>query len=218
DRWQGEAVPRRARRERRRRGPLGTPRPPGGVPARAPPLPGEAVTARAGLALAALATALGCSHAANDTRIDLSAYLARTKVWAPAEAETARTIVRIFDTQFVDEPEIHRQIDDSRPRVLAHVAQLREYHPRSAEVQHVHSQYLDAWQKLLDGYDAIEKGFATGEYTNLARGRKDLEDWRDTMVAVAEELRGLMEHFGVDANGTVESRAWPPGHAATQST
>ena len=169
-------------------------------------------------ALTVLAALAACSRAPDATRIDLSAYLARSKTWAPAEAEAARTIMRIFDTQFVDEPEIRRQIADSRPRVLAHLAELRDYHPRSAEVGHVHERYLDAWQKLLDGYDAIEKGFATGDYTNLARGRQDLEAWRDTMVEVAEELRGLMQHFGIDANGTVESRARPPDHSATQST
>jgi len=174
---------------------------------------------RRAVAAIALATAvLACNGPPNETRVDLSAYLARTKAWAPVEAEAANTIVRILDTQFVNEPEVLHQIAESRPRVLAHLAELRDYHPRSQEVAHVHARYIEAWQTLLDGYDAIEKGFSTGDYTNLARGRKDLETWRDTIVDVARELRDLMEHFGVDANGTVESRAWPPGHSATQRT
>ena len=174
---------------------------------------------RRAVAVLALAAALGaCNGPPNETRIDLSAYLARTKAWAPVEAEAARTVVRIFDTQFVNEAEVMRQIGDSRPRVLAHLAELRDYHPRSQEVAHVHTRYIEAWQTLLDGYDAIEKGFSTGDYTNLARGRQDLDAWRDTIVDVARELRDLMQHFGVDASGTVESRAWPPDHSAQQRT
>lgn len=170
------------------------------------------------LAAALLGLLLACGRTPSETRIDLNAYLAHSKGWAPAEAEAARTIKRIFDTQFVNETEVLHQIADSRPRVLAHLAQLRAYTPRSKEVGHVHDRYVSAWQQLLDGYDAIEKGFASGDYTHLARGREALEAWRETIVDVARELRELMQHFGIDPGGAVASRSRPAGKAWVQRT
>jgi hypothetical protein len=156
------------------------------------------------LVLAALV--LGCQGSPTATRTELGAYLARSKGWAPVEAETARTIQRILQTQFVDEPEIRRQIADSRPRLLAHVDRLRAYSPVSKEVARVHGRYLAAWETLLSGSDAIEQGFSSGDYTKLARGREAMEAWRSEIVSVADELRELMQHFGVEADGAVESR------------
>ena len=40
----------------------------------------------------------GCGGSPDTTRIELRAYLARTKSWAPVEAETNRTITRILAT------------------------------------------------------------------------------------------------------------------------
>jgi hypothetical protein len=164
---------------------------------------------RAAVAVAlAVSGGLGCtSSPPTATRIDLRAYLARTQSWAPVEAETARTIDRILKTQFVDEAEVRRQIADSRPRVLAHLQALRSYQPRSKEVAAVHARYVEAWERLLGGYDAIEQGFSSGDYTKLARGREAMEAWREAMVAVARQLRELMQHFDVEASGPVESRA-----------
>ena len=154
------------------------------------------------------AAVLGCtSSPPAATRIDLRAYLARTQSWAPAESEAARTIERILKTQFVDEAEVLRQIADSKPRVIAHLEALRSYRPQSKEVAAVHAHYVAAWERLLAGYDAIEAGFASGDYTNLARGREGMEAWREGIVAVARELRELMEHYDVDASRPVESRA-----------
>lgn len=159
--------------------------------------------------LLAVACALACGAApATATRTDLRAYLARSKSWAPVEAEAARTIERILKTQFVDEAEVRRQIADSRPRLLGHLEALRAYAPHSKEVATVHAHYVAAWERLISGYDAIEQGFSTGDYTKLARGREAMEAWRAGIVAVAHELRDLMDHFDVDASGpAVESRA-----------
>ena len=162
--------------------------------------------ARACLAMLAI-VAIACGTPQSAVRIETQAYLERSKGWAPIEAETARTIERIFDTQFVNEAEVLRQIADSRPRVLAHLAALRAYQPRSKDIAGIHARYVAGWEKLLAGYDAIEKGFATGEYMNLARGREDLTEWGSTIMAVAQDLRELMRHFGLEATGTVESRA-----------
>src|SRR5439155_1182079 len=87
--------------------------------------------------------------------------------WAPVEAETERTIERILGTQFVDEAEVRRQIRDDRPRALAHLERVRAYAPRSRDVQHIHARYVSAWEELLGGYDAIEQGFTSGDYTKL---------------------------------------------------
>jgi hypothetical protein len=154
-----------------------------------------------------VAIVLGCGTPQSAVRIEAQSYLERSKDWAQVEAETSRTIERIFDTQFVDEAEVLRQIADSRPRVLAHLATLHAYHPRSEDIAGIHARYVAGWEKVLDGYSAIEKGFATGDYMNLARGREALTEWGDAILAVAQELRELMRHFGLEASGTVESRA-----------
>ena len=140
------------------------------------------------------------------TRIELRAYLARTKSWAPVEAEANRTITRILATQFVDEAEIRRQIADSRPRILTHLERLRGYAPRSPDIARIHARYVAAWETLLGGYDAIEQGFSSGDYTKLARGREAREAWRAEIVGVADDLRDLMQHFGIEPTDAVESR------------
>ena len=164
-------------------------------------------------------TAVACGATPSATRIDLRAYLARSRTWAPVEAEAEHTIERILRTQFVDEAEIRRQIADSRPRILAHLQMLRALQPQSKDVTRIHERYVGAWERLLAGYDAIEEGFSSGDYTKLARGREAMEAWRATIVAVADDLRELMQHFGVAPDGAVESRvrgARP--QSVTQST
>ena len=138
-------------------------------------------------------------------RADLQAYLGRMKAWAPVEAETERTIARILRTQFVDEAEVRRQIRDDRPRALAHLERVRAYAPRSKDVQHIHARYVSAWEDLLGGYDAIEQGFTSGDYTKLARGREAMERWGEGIADVARQLRELMQHLGVEPGGAVES-------------
>ena len=162
--------------------------------------------ARESAALVLLSLVVACQGAPTATRTDLRAYLSRTKNWAPVEAEAARTIGRIMKTQFVDEAEVRRQIADSRPRLLAHLESLRAYTPHSKEVARIHARYVAAWERLLAGYQAIEEGFSSGDYTKLARGREAMEAWRAEIVGVANDLRELMEHFGVEPAGAVESR------------
>jgi len=157
------------------------------------------------LALPLALFALGCGGPPGAVRADLQSYLARMKSWAPVEAETERTIERILRTQFVDEAEVRRQIRDDQPRVLAHLEGVRAYAPLSKDVQQIHARYVSAWEGLLAGYDAIEQGFTTGDYTKLARGREAMERWREAIADVARQLRELMQHFGVEPGGAVES-------------
>jgi hypothetical protein len=148
--------------------------------------------------------AVACGTSSGEARIDVLGYLERAKTWAPIEAETAATIDRIFRTQFVDEAEVGRQIADSRPRVERHLSQVREFKPRSEDVERIHREYVTAWERLLAGYDAIETGFASGDYTKLAAGREGLDAWRGGIVWVADELRDLAQRLNLDpATGTV---------------
>jgi hypothetical protein len=164
------------------------------------------------------AAGLGCQTSTSATRTDLRAYLAQTRTWASVEAETARTIERILRTEFVDEAEVLHAIAESRPRIAVHLQRLEALAPRSVEVRRVHTRYVEAWQKLLEGYDAIERGFATGDYTELARGREAMAQWKATILDVAHELRQLMDHFGVEPDGAIESRARDDFQVATQRT
>jgi hypothetical protein len=175
------------------------------------------VVSLAMLLLVAVGAACGTPSAA--VRSDVLAYLERARTWAPVEAEAARAIDRILRTQFVDEAEVRRQIADSRPRILGHLERIRAYVARSHDVERVHAEYLAAWQRLLAGYDAIEEGFSSGDYTKLARGREAMAAWREHIVRVAHDLRELADRFGVDPGGTVESRARDPGgQCSMQST
>jgi hypothetical protein len=155
--------------------------------------------------LAALVLIHACGTPSSVVRTDLQAYVDRIQTWAPVEAETQRTITRILRTQFVDEGEVLRQIADCRPRVLGHLERVRAYSPRSPALAQIHDRYVAAWQGLLGGFDAIESGFATGDYTKLAIGRQAMETWEAAIVHVADDLSQLMQEFGVTARGTTES-------------
>jgi hypothetical protein len=120
-------------------------------------------------------------------------YLQRANDWAPAEAETARTIDRILATQFVDEAEVRRQVDGDAPRVAAHLARVQAVEPRSPELRAVHQAYLNTWRRLESGYRSLRRGLDTGHVSDLADGRRALEGWRTGIVDVARELRRLRE-------------------------
>ena len=146
--------------------------------------------------LAAL-LAYGCGVTPGAERADAQAYLDRAKAWAPVEAETARALERILATEFVDEAEVRHQINDNRPRALAHLERIRAYTPRTETLRRIHQIYIDAWQALLEGYDAIELGFNSGDYTKLAAGREGLARWKEGLVRAARELRELSQRLGL---------------------
>jgi hypothetical protein len=175
--------------------------PPGPQARRSSPRPSGP---RAPIALALLGCLVGCRPGKAAVRLDLRVYLQHMQEWAPVEGETARTLERILATQFVDEAEVRHQIADSRPRIRAHLARIRAYRPRTPPVQRIHARYMHAWRRLLAGYDAIEAGFASGDYTRLARGREAIAAWRDGITEVARALRHLAGELGVEphAEGT----------------
>jgi hypothetical protein len=119
--------------------------------------------------------------------------------WAPTEAETARSVERILETEFVDEAEVLRQIADSSPRVRRHLDEAARYEPRTAEVRRIHEAYTGAWRTLLDGYQSITAGFETGEQAKLAQGRDAMARWRDAIIGVARDLRDLRDRTDLRA-------------------
>ena len=146
-----------------------------------------------------------CSPSPGEIRTDLEEYLAHSTTWATDEAEAARTIERILRTEFVDEGEVRRQIGDNRPRVVAHLGVVQAYRPRTNAIAEIHARYVQAWRDLLAAYDAIEAGFATGDYAKLAQGREGMARWRDGLVEVAGKLREMRQRFAPDASGATES-------------
>ncbi len=132
-------------------------------------------------------------------RADVEAYLQRMATWAPVEAETARTLERILQTEFVDEAEVTRQIEDNVPRVKSHLERVEEYAPRTEDVKAVHETYKTAWRRLLAGYERIESGFRTGEYSLLAEGRAAMADWREGLIATARKLSSLRDQTNAEA-------------------
>jgi hypothetical protein len=143
-------------------------------------------------ALVLLGAALSCSSPSDQAlRADLTLYLQRATDWAPAEAETARTIDRILATQFVDEAEVRRQVTDDTPRVTAHLARIEAIIPTSQELRDVHARYVGAWRDLATGYVALLRGLDTGNVPDIAAGRRAMEAWRESIVGVARDLRRL---------------------------
>jgi hypothetical protein len=157
----------------------------------------------------ALVIAVGaCGNPPGSERADVVAYLERTRAWATVEAETAQTLHRILATQFVDEAEVTREITATRPRLASHIDRIRAYNPRTSDVARIHARYVRAWERLLSGFDAINQGFSSGDYSKLAQGRQAIELWRQQIIQVADELGELVRHLGIDASGAV-ARAPP---------
>jgi len=150
------------------------------------------------LLLSIALVASGCTSSSAEMRGDVRAYLQKTAGWAPIESETARVLERILATQFVDEPEVLHQIEESRPRILAHLQVVRALAPRNPRIHEINQSYVRAWEGLLGGYAAIEEGFSSGDYTKLARGREAMAAWRDGIMDVARELRELASEVGVE--------------------
>ena len=147
----------------------------------------------------------GCGSSSSEARNDVRAYLQKTAGWAPIESETARVLERILATQFVDEPEVLHQIQESRPRILTHLQVVRALAPKDPRVQKINRAYVSAWEGLLAGYAAIEEGFSSGDYTKLARGREAMAAWRDGILDVARELRDLASEVGVEPTALTPS-------------
>lgn len=141
---------------------------------------------------------MACGPSQGALRTDVEAYLSRAATWAPVENETAHALERILATEFVDETEVLHQLADARPRVEGHLARARGYTPATKSVTSVHSTYLRSWENLLSGFDAIEAGFRTGDYSRLASGRDAMARWRDGLLTVASQLRELKDRTGAD--------------------
>jgi hypothetical protein len=137
--------------------------------------------------------AAACSSAPGELRPDVEGYVRHLNDWAPAEAETARTIDRILATQFVDEAEVRRQIAADSPRVAHHVETIEAYSPATPPVRDIHRQYVEAWQGVASGYRSILEGLDGGDASKIAAGRRALEQWRATIVGVADQVRRLRD-------------------------
>lgn len=145
-----------------------------------------------------LLLALACGSPPAAVRADVAAYLRSARHWAPTEGETARAVERILATEFVDEALIRQYLAEAIPRTRAHVLRIRGYRPRTGPVASLHARYVEGWEVLLAGFEAIEDGFQRGDWTRLAHGRQAMARWRDTIVAVAHDLRSLTRRYGVD--------------------
>ncbi len=127
---------------------------------------------------------------------DVERYLHQAAQWASLERETKQTVDRILRTEFADEGEVARQIADNRPPVEAHLRDIRGYTPESPALRAVHGEYVRAWERLLEGYRAIEDGFATGQYGRVSTGRAAMVAWPQAIVNVARQLRTLASETG----------------------
>jgi len=138
--------------------------------------------------IAALALSVAAC-APTPERDEVGPYLQQLQTWAPQEAEAARAVTRILRTQFVDEAEVRRQVEESLPRVRAQVEALAAYEPRSAEIRAIHTRYLAGWRRLQRGYEEILRALDSGDQSGLAHGRNAFLSWRDTLRETADRLQ-----------------------------
>jgi hypothetical protein len=125
--------------------------------------------------------------------LDLARYLAQAVAWAPQEAEVARAIGRVLETEFVDEAEVRRQLAESLPRVDAQLAAIEAYTPATRRLRSIHDRYAHAWRELRAAYAEIVRGFDTQNSAALAAGRRALVAWRQAIPATARQLRELTD-------------------------
>jgi hypothetical protein len=145
------------------------------------------------LLFAALAT--GCTPPpAPVSQREVARYLQQLSEWAPQEAEVARAVRRILDTEFVDEAEVRRQMAESLPRLEAQLTAMRAYHVGAGgDLGAVHRSYVDAWAGLRQGYADITRGLDGGDQAALGRGRRALLAWREALPETADRLRVLRD-------------------------
>jgi hypothetical protein len=124
---------------------------------------------------------------------DVARYLQQLSNWAPQEAEVARAVRRILDTEFVDDGEVRRQVAESLPRLEAQLAIMGAYEARGDDLQAVHRAYVGAWAALRQGYADIMVGLDTGDQAALGRGRRALLAWREALPATAKRIRNLAD-------------------------
>lgn len=162
--------------------------------------------------LAGLLLAPACESGTTMLRADTTAYLEKMAAWSSVEAETARALDRIIVTNFVDEPEVLRQIADSSPRVRRHLAEAEGFRPRTAEIRRIHDVYLAAWRGLIQGFSSIEEGFAVADQARLSAGRDALFRWRQSIRRVAQDLRDTSERLALqrDQHDGLPRTAAPP--------
>jgi hypothetical protein len=122
---------------------------------------------------------------------DIALYMQTLGDWAPQEAEVARAVRRILDTEFVDEAEVRRQLAESLPRLEAQLALMRAYRPQGDALQAVHEDYVEAWAVLRRGYSDITAGLDAGDQAALGRGRRALLAWRAALPETAKRIRAL---------------------------
>jgi hypothetical protein len=115
-------------------------------------------------------------------------YLEAAQTWAPVEAETERTIRRIFASQFVDVALVRREVSDCLQRLETHLGRVADWQTDSPELRRIHARYVLAWQNLRNGLQRLDHGISDGDTSDLAAGRRSMEEWRAALVDVAQSI------------------------------
>jgi hypothetical protein len=151
----------------------------------------------------------GCDSSAAprpDLELDVAQYLARVKRWAPIEHQASVAIGKIFRTHLVDVAAVTGVTGSILPDVDKHLVAISAFTPRTPEIIRVHDRYVDAWERLRDGFQDIQDGMHGDDAMRLAEGRRRLDAWAGEMVQVATELRELADRCGIS---TTTSAAVP---------
>jgi hypothetical protein len=139
--------------------------------------------------------------------------MARINQWAPAEREASAAISKIFRSQFLDADLATSVADHMLPVIDRQLSSIASYTPNTPEIAKIHARYAGAWQGLRDGFNLVNEGMKADDGIRLAQGRRHFELWSDEMIAIAKELRGLVEATGISKTKTVTRDAASQGRA-----
>lgn len=111
--------------------------------------------------------------------------------WAPVEAETARSIQRIFATQFVDEAAVRQEVSQTLPRIKSHLDRIASVAPSDSDLRDIHLRYQLAWRQLQDALIGLPDAIGRNDAGALAASRASMTAWGQAMMDIAADLRRI---------------------------
>lgn len=152
-------------------------------------------------------------------RNELRDYLERSqRVWAGREAAAARGISRLFRSHFVD-PQLARQVvEDLGPLSGRHLSEIRQVRPLNPRLAAIHGRYEQTWEGLARGVQTLARAMPAEDGPGLAEARGLMEQWRKGMIAVARDLRELMNELAVTMPEGEDQAEAPRGVPARSRT
>lgn len=118
-------------------------------------------------------------------------YMQQVTSWAPVEAETARSIQRIFASQFVDEAAVRQEVSQTLPRIKNHLDRIESVAPADSQLREINLRYRLAWQQLQEALIGLPDAIGHSDAAALAASRASMTAWGQSMLDIAADLRRI---------------------------